>query len=248
MKKNVKKLTLLLAAMSLVSIVCATRVEADYKISFSASAQGLSINYHLPLIATGAINNLNVGDPSKTINLSLFLVPIATIELSVTAIDQTTEPPTLTLHYIYTSALSGGGDPTEADLTIPFCSAGLQIGLFKLFGVPKTGDDVDAFLLLTNNKTDYNISIKNTDTITGGSWTGTATPDASTNTATVIAKFNVNTHQYTATLTFDYSVPLVTKLSYSISTDEGDPITGGPIPLPNGRYKLWLDLPVFFQE
>ena len=241
MTKNVKKLTLLLAAVSLVSIVCATRAEADYTISIDAGANGFHMVYRLPLIATGWVN-LKEGDKAKPINLSFLFIPIAKLELSVVSSDTTiteTHPlPTLKLHYIVTGA---SFTTMESDIDVPWCTAGIEIGLFKAFGLPPLGDkDIKAYFMLKKEKSHVEVSI-NTATIADQSWKDDATPDNPTITKEVDFTQDGQTIPFTVELTFDSSSALMTQVTYSIPMPGSALIAGGPLTLPNGRYSLWIN-------
>jgi len=241
MKKNLKKLTLLLAAVSLVSIVCATRAEADYTISIDASATGFNMVYHLPLIATGWVN-LKEGDPAKTINLSFLFIPIAKLELSVVSSDEVpteTHPlPTLKLHYIVTAASMAA--PMASDIDVPYCTAGIEIGLFKALGLPVLGDkDIKAFFLLKKEKTHCEVSV-NTANIVNQSWTADATPDNPTVSEPVKFTNGESSQDFQVDLTFGYSTPLFTTVEYSIPMPGATPYSSS-ITLPNGRYSVWIN-------
>lgn len=242
MKNTVKKLTLLLAVTALVSMVFATRAAADFRIEFTADENGLALSYRLPFIA--GFGNLQLTDDGigQSINLHMILpiYPLATLTLSVTDINTAATPKTVTLHYVL-DGVSDAIQDTEGDIELPFCSGGIRLALFKLFGLPIAADhDLKIFMLLRGNKTFYDYSF-DTDFITGAG-SGEVTPEDGAVTETVTVSIEGGpAEQVPVQLTFDYSQAFVTKLAYEIQVAEGAPIVGN-LTLPNARYHIWFDM------
>lgn len=242
MKKTVTKLIPLLTVLTLASMVFATRAAADFRIAFTADENGLELSYRLPLIAGFGTIRLADDGISESIDLHLLspAYPLATLTLSVTDINTADTPNTVTLHYILDGA-SDAIEDTQGDIELPFCSGGIRLALFKLFGLPVAGDhDLKVFMLLRGKKTIYDYSF-DTDFITGAG-SGVVTPDDSTVTETVTVSIEGGVaEEVPVQLTFDYSQAFVTKLAYEIQVSDSAPITGD-LTLPNARYHIWFDM------
>lgn len=228
----------------------AYRAQAALPIKFSASAgeSGVTIDYNIPFIGIG---NVALEEPgtSQTVNLAILSFQLATIELTLNAI--TLEPPSVNVHYAITSPFT---QVPESDISIPFGEIGAVLNVFgKLPPLKQGNNNVEAVLLMKKNKLQYDIEA-NLPEIIIDSWAGKAIPGNNEihekiTTADGSQLADVN-------LTFDWSLPLVTNVTYDITIATPVPegmdnstiavppvqLKGGPIPVPNGSYHVWFNI------
>ncbi len=237
MKKYAIKLTVLAAALSLASVFCAERAQADYRLSFTANEEGLSLRYGLPFIGGFGKMELTEGGPGETIDLRLVLptIPLASLTLSVAEINAEATPPSIKIHYEITDTMPSIKEST-GDFEIPFCTGEIKIGLFKLLGWQVKADhDLKIFMFLKKKKTLYDFVFASDDMTGEGS--GKITAEENTITFELASQVS---DSITVELVFDYSQPLMTKCTYTINLP-GSPLTG-TLSLPNARYRLWFDM------
>lgn len=229
----------------------AVRADAVIGLQVSASQDGFQLGYTLPFMNLGNVNLENINDESE-LHFHISVIRLISIKLSLTAINPDATPPSLTVHFELIGGLLSRflPDPLpQGDIPVPFLEAGVQATLFGKIFKPLGNHDVDASLLLTRHTTRYGVDVA--IPLLQDSWEGEATPDNNT----ISDKVTINGQEIAdIQVTLDYTSSLFTTASYSITltslmvpddipADNATitPITGGPIPLPNGSYRIWYN-------
>lgn len=230
----------------------AVRAESFIGVQVSASQDGFQLGYNLPFMNIGNVNLACINDQSD-INLHISFIRLISIQLSLAAINADATPPSLTLHYALTGGLLSRflPDPLpQGDIPVPFLEAGLQAALLGKIYKPLGNNDADISLLLTKSKTRYGVNVDMS--MLQDNWSGEVTPASNTFSEKVV----INSQEIAdIQVTLDYGSYFFTMASYSITLTPPslsgetladnttiEPITGGPIPLPNGSYRLWYNL------
>lgn len=228
----------------------AIRIKAD----FSASEDGFSLSYDIPIIGRG---NIKLEDPGDTdsIDVRILFIKLAEVELSIKGI--TTDPDVVNLHYVASTPFVPG-EALEGDIPVPFGSAlfGAVINLMGKVFMPTGGYDVDVSVLLTNDETRYDIQV-NLEGLLQESFEGEATSSDNEINEQIINPLDGSVLA-NIDLVLDYTSRFFTTISGDISVCP--PSFGGSeengdngnckhllppelsIPVPNGSYHIWIDL------
>jgi hypothetical protein len=251
-----KKKAPLVYAVLLLCGMCAAgarSAQALIPATFSAAADenGVSIQYFMPLLGANAVTI--TPDAPATVDIQLLNNPIATVTLSMQGVSEM--PQGVILHYAVESPLL---QIPEGDITIPFGELGAEINFYGKLPIVPGGNDVEISLLLLNNRAGYFIAADMPD-VTLDPLEGVATPQDSQITRQFTLNRDGGQVQVAMTLTFSWTLPATTGISYAVSftpvlpddlpavPDGADnatlmpPIQGGPIPMPNGSYHLWFN-------
>jgi hypothetical protein len=254
-----KQLIKIFSIAILITFVFLSQADAAIQVeaAFSASAEGLSLSYDIPIVGRG---NLELEDPGDTgsIDVRILFIKLAEVELSINEI--TTDPNVINLHYIVSTIFVPVG-ALEGDISIPFGSAGAVINIMGRTFVPTGDHNIDISFLFTKDSTQYDIQVDLAELIQE-SFEGEATPtdnqinEQITNPldGSVLADIDLvldYPSRFFTTISGDISV---CPPSFGGSEDDGDngnckhilpPIS---IPVPNGSYHIWLDLEGIFSE
>ncbi len=224
-------------AAGMLTIAVASDAMAKFSIDAQASAEGLQITYSLGLIKDKI--DLVPGDSPTEIPIG----KIATIEVSVLEVTADT-----VLVHLAVSISLPGQPPIEVvdpvDLPIPFGAFGVEIDIGgKQFIPVKGGYPIEASLLLTRLKTEYDIAI-DLQPLFSDHWQGEKTPSDTVIHENIVNPMGDGSIDITLDLSYSF---IFTKITYTIVIDSGEggqtapPITGF-IPVPNGSYHIWADI------
>lgn len=217
---------------------------------FTAKADetGVEISYLLP--ALGAKMVVVTPDQPATVDLRLMGSPLADVTLSMTGVSET--PPGVMLHYLVESQFIPAA---EGDVTVPYGEVGAQLNFFGVLPMLPGNGDIEVTLLLQKNRATYYVAADLPAFSLDEPWLGTATPANNQIEKQIAVQTAEGAATADVTVAFSWDTPGMTSISFEITLTpdlpEGlppgfdnetlmPPIQGGPIPVPNGSYRLWF--------
>jgi len=213
---------------------------------FSATEDGFSLNYDIPIIGKANVNLRDEGD-SDTLSIKVLFINIATITLTHGGI-QSDPTDAFILGFSIDSQFF---DALEGSLPIPFggIDLGASINLFGKVFKPTIGDHhIDFSVLLARNRARYDVTINLPELGIDFSDEG----EAENNEISIQFEelldilLTLDPGRFLTSIAWNIEVTLPPIPTFpgqeDVELPEIPPVVGGPVPIPNGSYRVWLDL------
>jgi len=216
--------------------------------SAKADGNGVEISYLLPVLGANTVQV--TPEQPATVDVRLMGSTLAVVTLSMTGLSDM--PPGVMLQYVVESQFVPA---TEGEVTVPYGEVGAQLNFFGVLPIPPGNGDIEVTLLLLKNRATYYVAADMPAFSLDEPWSGTATPAANQIEKQIAVQTEEGAATADVTVAFSWDTPGMTSISFEAvltpvlpeGIPEGldnetmmPPIQAGPIPVPNGSYRLWL--------
>jgi hypothetical protein len=245
----------LISLVTLVLCLAAPKAQAAFLLQagYTADAQGFSLSYSIPLIGRQSISLTRPGD-SDLITVRIGTLVIARADIELAAID--TDNSSLDLRVAVTSPFAEN-ESSVSDVVVPFGFADMGAFIHPLGRrlLPLNDHDIDISLLLTRNRSAYHAYLHAPPLINDLTLEGAAEDNRIAFAIPDVAEITLTLEPGpSSTQVWFVIAPIMPELPELPEGTEHhfefdiEPVSGGPLVLPNGSYRLWCDFDIDIEK